>query len=75
MSKNIMSYPPVERKYVAVRHFIITIGGEKVFNELLTQLGLTRREFALEYGEKLIGDPGMFNKEISSILRSVKHDV
>lgn len=69
MSTNIFDYPPVERKYVAVRRFILSIGGEKMFNRLLRELNLTREEFTTEYGEKLIGNPGMFNHEISEMIR------
>lgn len=69
MSTNIFDYPPVERKYVAVRRFILSIGGEKMFNRLLRELNLTREEFTNEYGEKLIGNPGMFNHEISEMIR------
>lgn len=67
--KDIFEFPPVERKYVAVRRFIITIGGEKMFNRLLEELNLTREEFTLEYGERLIGNPGMFNTKMVNIIR------
>ena len=69
MSTDIFDFPPVERKYVAVRRFIITIGGEKIFNRLLCELQLTREEFTNEYGEKLIGNPAMFNSKIGDIIR------
>ncbi len=69
MSTSIFDFPPVERKYVAVRRFIITIGGEKMFNRLLRELDITREEFTLEYGEKLIGNPAMFNATMVDIIR------
>ena len=69
MSTDIFDFPPVERKYVAVRRFIITIGGEKMFNRLLRELDITREEFTLEYGEKLIGNPAMFNTMMVNIIR------
>lgn len=68
MSRDIFDYPPVEQKYVAVRRFILTIGGEKFFNRLLNHLGLTREEFTLKYGEELIGNPSLFNKELIMIV-------
>lgn len=78
MSTNIFEFPPVERKYVAVRRYIITIGGEKMFNKLLNELNLTREEFTEEYGESLIGNPNLFSKELAKIIRnefrSVKHN-
>ena len=37
---NIFEYPPVERKYVAVRRYRQSVGGEKIFNRLLDVLGL-----------------------------------
>lgn len=67
--KDIFEFPPVERKYVAVRRFILTIGGETMFNKLLGKLELNREEFTREYGEKLIGDPGMFNQMMVDIIR------
>ena len=69
MSTDIFDYPPVERKYVAVRRFITTIGGEKMFNKLLGKLGLSREEFTMEYGERLIGNPAMFNQMMVDIIR------
>ena len=72
MRTNIFEFPPVERKYVAVRRYIITIGGEKMFNKLLNELNLTREEFTNEYGENLIGNPNLFSKELTKILRDVK---
>lgn len=78
MSKDIFDYPPVERKYVAVRRFIPTIGGEKMFNRLLKRLELTREEFTAEYGEQLIGNPAMFNHIMVEIIcedfRRVRHN-
>ncbi|MBR1749043.1 MAG: hypothetical protein IJ743_04515 [Bacilli bacterium] len=69
MSKNIFDYPPSERKYVAVRRFIL-INGKDIFEKLLKHLDLTREEFTNEYGEQLIGNPTMFNKEIVGIIKS-----
>lgn len=78
MNSNIFEYPPVERKYVAVRRFIQAIGGENMFNRLLKRLNLTRKEFTDLYGEKLIGDPAMFNHEVVEMMcediRRVRHN-
>ena len=40
-----------------------------MFNKLLGKLDLNREEFTREYGEKLIGDPGMFNQMMVDIIR------
>ena len=68
MSTPIHEYPPVEQKYVAVRRFKITIT-PRIFERLLQRLELTEKEFALEYGEKLIGNPALFNHEVTEIIR------
>ena len=71
MSTNIFDYPPVERKYVAVRRYRQSVGGEKIFNRLLDVLGLTYYEFVDKYGEKLIGEPAPdeLNKVLVEMLR------
>nr|WP_295000212.1 hypothetical protein [uncultured Methanobrevibacter sp.] len=68
---NIFDYPPVERKYVAVRKYRQAVGGEKIFNRLLSVLGLTYYEFVDKYGEKLIGDPAPdeLNRVLVEMLR------
>ena len=68
MGKDIFSYPPSERKYVAVRRFIL-INGDDLFEKLLKHLDLTREEFTDKYGEQLIGNPTMFNKELVGIIK------
>lgn len=77
MTTPIHEYPPVEQKYVAVRRYKLSIT-PKVFEKLLERLELTEKEFALEYGEKLIGDPALFNKEVTDIIVNVimrgRHD-
>lgn len=67
--RNIYDYPPVQRKYVAVRRYIMTIGGLEVFNLLLKRLGLTRKEFIMEYGESLIGNPAPV--ELNRLIREI----
>lgn len=64
MSTSIYDFPPVERKYVAVRRYKNTIGGEIIFKRLLEHLGLTETEFIQKYGDELIGNPTLFNHEI-----------
>ena len=58
MTTPIHEYPPVEQKYVAVRRYKLSIG-INVFERLLERLGLTEKEFTVEYGEKLIGIIGI----------------
>ncbi len=67
---SIFDYPPVERKYVAVRKYRKSVGGA-MFNRLLKRLGLSYYEFVEEYGEILMGDsaPNVLNKEIVGIIR------
>ena len=67
MTTPIHEYPPVEQKYVAVRRYKLSIT-PSVFEQLLERLELTEKEFTLEYGEKLIGDPALFNKEVTEII-------
>ncbi|MBO6274817.1 MAG: hypothetical protein J6M91_04645 [Methanobrevibacter sp.] len=69
MSTDIFDFPPVERKYVAVRRYIITIGGVVIFNKLLKHLDLTKDEFINLHGEELISNPALFNKEIVEIIQ------
>lgn len=66
---SIFDYPPVERKYVAVRRYQ-NIYGEKIFNRLLKRLDLSRDEFVDEWGDRLVGDPapGELNDIIVDIL-------
>lgn len=70
MTTPIHEYPPVEQKYVAVRRFKLSIT-QSVFEHLLERLELTEKEFVLEYGEKLIGNPALFNHEVVEILREI----
>ena len=56
MTTSIFDYPPVERKYVAVRRYQ-NIYGEKIFDRLLKRLDLSRDEFVDEWGDRLVGDP------------------
>ena len=66
---SIFDYPPVERKYVAVRRYQ-NIHGERIFNRLLKRLDLSREEFVEEWGDRLVGDPapGELNDIIVDIL-------
>lgn len=77
MTTPIHEYPPVERKYVAVRRFKIIIT-PRLFKCLLDKLSLTEKEFALKYGEELIGNPSLFDKEVAEIIRNsiwrARHD-
>ena len=77
MTTPIHEYPPVEQKYVAVRRYKLSIG-INVFERLLERLGLTEKEFVSEYGERLIGNPALFNHEVTEILREIiwrnRHD-
>ena len=77
MTTPIHEYPPVEQKYVAVRRYKLSIG-TSIFERLLERLELTEKEFTVEYGEKLIGNPALFNKEITDIIVNVirrgRHD-
>ena len=57
MVSSIFDYPPVERKYVAVRRYRQSVGGENIFNRLLARLGLSYYEFVDEWGETLVGNP------------------
>lgn len=71
MTTPIHEYPPVEQKYVAVRRYRQSVGGEKIFNRLLTRLGLSYYEFVDKYGETLIGNPSPdeLNHELVSMMR------
>ena len=48
-----------------------SVGGEKIFNRLLTRLGLSYYEFVEKYGETLIGNPSPdeLNHELVSMMR------
>ncbi len=65
----ILDFPPVERKYVAVHRFKKTIT-PRLFYRLLESLELSEMEFVLEFGEQLIGNPALFNKEVAEFVRS-----
>lgn len=69
MARPIHDYPPVEQKYVAVRRFKLTMG-TRLFERLLEKLELTEKEFITEYGEKLAGNPGLFNHELTEMIRA-----
>lgn len=64
---DIYDFPPVERPYVAVRRFKLTMG-DFIFNDLLEYLGLSEEEFRQEYGEKLIGNPTCLNHTITEMV-------
>ena len=68
MVTSIYDFPPVERKYVAVRRYKKTIGGEKMFNRLLERLGLSEEEFIQEHGEELIGNPTLFHHDMVEMM-------
>ena len=69
MSTDIFDYPPVERKYVAVRRFKIIIG-KSIYDDLLKYLGLTEKEFVNEYGEKIVANPTCLNRTIVEMVTS-----
>ena len=70
MSTSVFDYPPVERKYVAVRRYRKSVGGERIFNRLLSRLGLTYYEFVEEWGETLVCNPSPdeLNHELATMI-------